>query len=331
MTEILNIFAKYTFTMNKEPFLKNFSNVLKLMSLLVIIIISVFIINLSGILVAIPFWGSEAIKAITGNLTLNIQDNINFFKYIQIVNQIGMFIVPSVLFALLVKGNITKYLRINQFPHLFTLMAGLLVIVVSMPFINWLINVNEMMHLPTALSGVEEWMRKSEDSAEVFTKAFLSGTGIGGLLLNLLMIAVIPAIGEEFLFRGVLVKLFKDWFGNIHWAIIVSAFLFSAIHVQFFGFIPRMFLGILLGYMFYFSRNLWVPIAAHFFNNASVVIASFLYNREIIETDLDKLGSAGEDYLLIAISFILSCILLLSIYKREHKKKEETKIPSSFL
>ncbi|MEI6695452.1 MAG: CPBP family intramembrane glutamic endopeptidase [Bacteroidota bacterium] len=309
--------------MRNESFLSNFSPVLKLMSLVVIIIICGFVFNLLGIVIAIPFWGKEAITAITGSINFDFKEHINFFKYLQIVNEIGMFVVPSVLFAFLVSKSIGVYLKIKQLPRLYTLIAGLLVIVVSMPFISWLISINEMMHLPQALSGIEEWMRKSEDSAEVFTKAFLEGSSLQLLLLNLLMIAVLPAIGEEFLFRGVLIKIFKDWFGNPHIAIFVAAFLFSAIHMQFFGFLPRFVLGLLLGYLYYFSKNLWVPIAAHFFNNASAVIASFLYNRKIIHSDIDTLVSAKGDYLLIIVSFALTLLLMISIYKREKNTKDK--------
>ncbi|MFZ4741737.1 MAG: CPBP family intramembrane glutamic endopeptidase, partial [Bacteroidales bacterium] len=247
--------------MNKEPFFLNFPTTLKLISLLVIIIISVFIINLLGIVISLPFWGKDAMSAFTGNINLKISDNINFYKYLQIINQLGMFIIPSIIFALLAKRNISNYLNINYRPYLYPLLIGIIVMIVSMPFINWLIGVNETIHLPEAFSGIEDWMRRSEDSAEIFTKAFLNGTSISGFFLNIVMIAVLPAIGEEFLFRGVLQKLFKDWFGNVHIAIIVTAFLFSAMHLQFFGFFPRMVLGLLLGYLFYFSNNLWVPIA----------------------------------------------------------------------
>lgn len=300
------------------------------MSLMVIIIISLFIFNLIGIVFAIPFWGTEAIKSLTGGITFNINNNIIFFKYLQIVNQLGMFVAPSLLFAYLINGNITSYLKMKHQPNIYTLIAGILLIIVSMPFVNFLISLNETMHLPQAFSGVEEWMRKSEDSAEIFTKAFLNVTNIQGLFINILMIAIIPAFGEEFLFRGILLKLFKEWTGNFHFAIFISAFLFSAMHLQFFGFFPRMFLGLLLGYMFYFSRNLWVPIIAHFFNNAFAVIISFLNNNKITQTDIDSLGSKGNDFWLIICSILLTVLLIVGIYKKEQiKKEEEIKSPSS--
>jgi membrane protease YdiL (CAAX protease family) len=178
-----------------------------------------------------------------------------------------------------------------------------------------------MLKLPEALSGIEEWMRKTEDSAELITNLFLNVNGVGALLINIFMIAVIPAVGEEFLFRGVLQKQFKLWFGNIHVAIFVAAFLFSAMHMQFFGFIPRLVLGLILGYLYYFSKNLWIPIIVHFFNNAIAVIIYYLNHNKIISSDIDKLGSNTEEYFLIIGSFIFTVILLLSIYKREAFRK----------
>ncbi len=310
------------YVMNKEPFLQNFPNSFKLISLIVIVIICVFLLNLLGILIAIPIWGSDIIKSMTGGIRLDIKDNISFYKFLQIFNHLGMFLIPSIFFAYLVKGNIGRYLKINHRPKIFTLTTGILLIIVCLPLINWLVTMNEMMTFPESFSYIEEWMRKSEESAMLFTNEFLNVNNVGGLMINLLMIAVIPAIGEEFMFRGVLQKLFKDWLGNAHIAIILSSFLFSAMHLQFFGFIPRFVLGMLLGYLFYFSRNLWIPIIAHFFNNGFAVIIYYLNNNKITNTDIDKLGSVRNDYLLIIGSFIFSIVLMMSIYKREKIKKK---------
>lgn len=307
--------------MLKEPFLKNFPAYLRIISLLLIIIICAFIINLLGVLIALPVWGNSVISTFTEGMNLNNKENINFYKFLQIFNHLGMFIIPSILFAYLVNFNIVKYLRINKMPKFFTIFSGILLILVCMPFINWLMTINNMMKLPEALSGIEQWMRNSEVNAEKIINIFLNVNSIGALMLNLFMIAVIPAVGEEFLFRGVLQKQFRQWFGNIHIAVFVAAFLFSAMHMQFFGFIPRLVLGIILGYLYYFSKNLWIPIIAHFFNNAIAVIVYYLNYNKVINTDVDKLGSSGEDYILIIGSIIFSIILMLSIYKREHLRK----------
>lgn len=308
--------------MKKEPFLKPFPAFFKIISLLIITIITWFIINILGVLIAFPFWGTDVMNILTGGLNLSIKDNVNLYKYLQIINHLGMFMIPSLIFAFLARRNISKYLKINMMPKMFTLATGILLVLVCLPFINWLMTINEMMKLPEFLSGVEVWMRNSEESATLIINEFLNVKSIGGLFINLLMIAVIPAIGEEFLFRGVLQKQFKEWFGNIHVAIFIASFLFSAIHLQFFGFIPRFVLGMLLGYLFYFSNNLWVPIIAHFFNNGIAVLIYYLNFNKITHTDIDKLGSSNNDIFLIIISLFFTIILMISVYKREHTSKK---------
>jgi uncharacterized protein len=315
--------------MNREPILKNFSPSLQLISLVVITILCVFIVYILGVVIAIPVWGGDTMLALTSKTVVNLTENINFFKYMQIVSQIGMFIVPPILFAFFVRGNIAAYLKINRIPNIITLLSGLLVLIVSIPFINYLISLNSMMHLPSVFSGIESWMKEMESSAEVFTKAFLNVSSTQGLLVNLFMIALLPALGEEFMFRGVLQKLFKDWTKNVHIAIFITAFLFSAMHLQFFGFIPRFVLGLILGYLYYFSNNLWVPIAAHFFNNATAVIFSFLYAKKIVKTDIDTIGNTPNDFLLIIASCLFTFLLLYSIYKREMTGKKELTNTSS--
>jgi len=106
------------------------------------------------------------------------------------------------------------------------------------------------MHLPEVLSRVEIWMRNSEESAEKLTDAFLSSASWTGFLVNLLMIAVLAAVGEELIFRGILIKIFHEWTRNLHVAVIISALLFSAFHLQFYGFFARLALGLVLGYLF---------------------------------------------------------------------------------
>src|SRR5690606_2422366 len=119
------------------------------------------------------------------------------------------------------------------------------------------------------------WMKVQELQMEKITEKILQVTSFSGLLLNLLVIAIIPAIGEELLFRGCLQPVFHRWTKNIHIAIWITAIIFSAIHVQFYGFIPRMLMGAVFGYMLYWGRSIWLPIIAHFINNATAVIYTF--------------------------------------------------------
>lgn len=311
--------------MSKKPFLQDFNYLTRIFSLIVIIIISVFIFNLLGIAIAFPFLGNNILNIL--NEVKDIDKYINTYKYLQLINHLGMFLAPSVIYAFLVSRKTGAYLKINRMPHLFSLFSGILLIFVCLPFINWLMTINENMKLPSSMGEIEQWMRQSEENAAMLTEKFLQVTTPMGLLANIFIIALVPAVGEEFLFRGVLQKHFKRWTGNIHIAIIITSVLFSAMHLQFFGFLPRFILGIILGYLFYYSRNLWVSITAHFFNNAFATIIFYLNYNKIISTDLDKIGSEEKDYFVIFISFIFTIIIMFSIFKRERNKTFFKKSP----
>jgi membrane protease YdiL (CAAX protease family) len=180
--------------------------------------------------------------------------------------------------------------------------------------------INLKLSLPQAFSGIEEWMRRAEEGAELVTKMFLGVSTWQALLFNIFMIAIIPAIGEEFIFRGILLKLLRQWFGSVHAAVWLSAFLFSAMHMQFFGFLPRLFLGLVLGYMFVWSGNIWVPVFAHFFNNAAAVIIYFLHYNERINIEIEKFGT-GPDMFLYGGASVLLVIVLFTFFRNYEKER----------
>jgi hypothetical protein len=158
-------------------------------------------------------------------------------------------------------------------------------------------------------------MKDSEARASRLTDAFLGTTTTGGFLVNVLIIAIIPGIGEELLFRGLILRLLRDWFGNVHWAVLLSSALFSALHLQFYGFIPRMVLGILFGYLFIWSGTLWIPILAHMFNNLCAVVAAYLFRKGITTEDYQQLGTVPEWWIYL-ISVVVAGTLLWAFYRR---------------
>ena len=144
---------------------------------------------------------------------------------------------------------------------------------------------------------------------------------IGGLLLNLLVIALIPAVGEELTFRGVLQQGLVRRMKSPHLAIILSAAIFSFIHFQFYGFLPRMFLGLLLGYMFYITGSLWTSILMHFVNNGSVVVLYYLNNKDIISIDAEHFGEASSSWM-VTISLAVTVLLIFwSWWQIDYTKK----------
>lgn len=189
----------------------------------------------------------------------------------------------------------------------------------STPFLSWLIEINEAIHFPEFMAGVEQWMRISEEQAAGLTKAFLTFDGVGSLIYVLIIVAIVPALGEEFLFRGVLQKTFIQWTKNPHWGIWITAILFSALHMQFFGFFPRLLLGVVFGYLFLWSTSLWLPIIGHFINNASVVLISYYAPEQLNNADISFTQNEQTALLLAMASLVVSVSVMLLIRKLNGK------------
>ncbi|MEO8146495.1 MAG: CPBP family intramembrane glutamic endopeptidase [Bacteroidia bacterium] len=236
-------------------------------------------------------------------------------KLFQLISAAGTFIVTPLIAAFVLDRNPGKFTGISVKPILITLIPVVLVMFTATPFINYLVKVNSVLSLPDSLKALEDWMRASEDEASKITDAFLKMNNRSDLFINLLIVAVIPAIGEELMFRGVIQTLLKKMFGNIHVAILFASIFFSAMHLQFFGFLPRMALGMVLGFLFEWSSSLWLPILAHFVNNASAVIFYYIASRDKLPFNQDTIGADKGDTLLLLVSVGLSWAFLFSIKK----------------
>ena len=305
-----------------QPFLQKKKPFVKLFYFILIVVCSLFLINMIGLLLAVPFYGKSFTESLTGVYDYSDPLVISKLKYLQIVNQLALFIVPVLIFAVFAGNSIPDYLKLNRKINLLPLIIGISIIAACMPFINWLGEVNGNLNLPQKLGGIEEWMRTSENEAATLTGAFLGTAHWGGFLINILMIAILPALGEEFFFRGVLQRLFSEWFKNAHIAIIVTAFIFSAIHMQFYGFIPRFMLGLFLGYAFYWSGTLWLPILIHFLNNASSVVVAFLSARGMTTVDFETFGSSENVYVIVGSAFVVTLMMFLFYRLRKPEKTD---------
>jgi len=284
-----------------------------------VVLVTFLIVFTLSMLIAIPIFGADTLFSQFTNLDYTNPTTINLLKYMQTVQSLGLFLIPPIIIAWLFSGSVKTYLHLNRdFKFNLVLLAFLLIIAVN-PAINFLGSVNENMRLPEWMAGLEAKMKTMEENAALLLEKFMDVKTMGGLLFNLLMIAVIPAFGEEFLFRGVIQKIFTGWTCNHHWGIWISAILFSALHMQFYGFIPRMFLGALFGYMLVWSGSMWVPVFAHFFNNAIGVIGLFLINKGTIKPEIEKIGSGTEQLPIAIISISLTIMLLYFIYKQKGK------------
>ncbi len=305
--------------MFQEPPFRHFSPFLKVMALIMVMIVTFLLILAVGVAVSIPFFGRGLLDGLSVMNDYTDPTTIMALKYFQIVNQVGFFILPAFIFVILTDNNFRGYLSLDRGVKRFSLVFSVLLLLVSLPFVSWILDLNGRMHLPEFLSDVETWMRNSEEKAEMLSNAFLSTSSWGGFLVNLLMIAVLAAVGEELIFRGILVKLFREWTGNIHLAIIIPALLFSALHLQFYGFFARTILGVFLGYLLVWTGSLWVPIFVHFLNNGIAVVVSFLNQRGITQTNLETMGSSDHP-LVISASLVMTVFILVIIYLHEKGK-----------
>jgi len=288
----------------------------KLLLLLGIILIMTIVSALGGMVAGSFLFDASLSELATFISNPTGSKAIGFLKFYQVVNQIGMFVVPALLFAFFVSDDSIKYLYLKTAPRLISMLVGGLVIYTVLPFNGFVQEFNTNMNLPEFMSGIEEWMRAKEEQAKILTEAFLVTDSITGLLVNLIIVAVIPAIGEELIFRGILIKLLNQLVKNIHLAVLLSAIIFSAIHLQFYGFFPRIILGMLLGYMFVYTRNLWVPIFVHFINNASSAIIYYLHENGHIKIAMEDFGTT-QNVVYIIGSLLISLWLMSIIYQKE--------------
>lgn len=206
-------------------------------------------------------------------------------------------------------------------PTLPVLLLGIFSIFFISPFIEVLGAWNSEMHLPDSMKAIEQWMINSEKTAEAVTQQLLEASGWSNFFINVFVIGIMAGVGEELTFRGILQKFFIGWTKNTHAGVLITAFIFSAIHLQFFGFAPRFALGALLGYMFAFSGNIWIPIIAHTLNNVMVVIAS---NNVLSEGSraIEDLKGFHTPFWLGMLSLAFVCFLMFRLKKSSRSKKE---------
>lgn len=285
----------------------------KLIFSLFIILVTFLLTFIIGFLIAIPFF-HISISDLSNVLT-NFQDpnNIRFLKYLQTIQAIGLFVVPAFIIAYVFNQKPKIYLKFNSV-SIRPVVLTIIVMLASIPIINALSVLNEGMQFPEWLRGVEMWMKEKEMSAQVLTEAFLKMDSPASLLFNIFMIGILPAVGEELIFRGVFQRLFAEWTKNIHIGILIAAILFSAMHMQFYGFLPRMMLGVLLGYLFYWSGSIWVPMLGHFVNNTLAVIFYYFYSDEMTK-EIEHFGVNQETIIFLLLGIIIVTPLLYLFYK----------------
>lgn len=274
------------------------TTILQLFMLLSLMIIGAVLFSAAGLF----------ITRILYHTSTDLYRNPDALRWIQLFSTIGTFLFPSLAMAWLCSKKPSEYLFTDH-PIQWNLVLPVFIsLLLFSPFITLTGVVNKWLELPAFMKPIEDWMKTQENTAEQITNLLLSGTDIFTFFSNLIVIAVAAAITEEFLFRGTLFRIFERWSRNHHLVIWGVAILFSAFHMQFYGFIPRMLLGAYFGYLVYWSKSIWIPVLAHFTNNALSVIG--LTNSHLKENEYIS-GDVAMEHL---PAFSLFCLVTLFFF-----------------
>jgi len=239
-------------------------------------------------------------------------------KWLQFMQTIGTFLLPAILGAWLWDAGHKpfRWLRMDQSVEWQQFVLAVLLMVCAIPAINLLADLNSRVQLPESLDFIEQIFKQQEEAAAQLTERFLKADTVWGLLVNIGLMALLPALSEEVSFRGTMQQII----GNKHLAIWLTAFIFSAIHMQFYGFIPRMLMGAMFGYIFVWTGSLWVPIVMHFTNNGIAVVTYYLLGEGMDGKSYADTFGAGTTWWVGVLSLLITSLGLLIFYRRTHTR-----------
>lgn len=289
-----------------------------LLILLGFILIGTSIGNLLGVLAISSIWGNDAGFSASMITTLiespeDLPYGWNALMLLQSLVHVFTFLIPAVLYWRWIERRNFLNFRFRKDPESLTWLLVFILVIAFIPLNSVFIEWNASMQLPPFMKELEVWMRSKEDQLLKMTLFLTKFESLPQLFIAILVIALIPAIGEEVLFRGILQRKLAESWSNVHLAIWVSAFVFSAIHFQFYGFLPRLLLGALFGYLYYWSGRLAIAIFAHFVNNGFTVVMLYLYHIKVIDTNIEQKAMPLSTSLL---SLVLSAAILYTLRKQ---------------
>jgi len=264
----------------------------------------------------------EELAAIIQNSSVNEKGIPALFVF-QALSSIGGFIAGPLLYLYAFEKNPRNLFRSSLTVTGRTVWLAFLIVISFMGVNAVVIQWNAQLELPEFMSRFEQWAIENELQAERLTDTLTSMPSLGHFFAAFFVIAIIPGIGEELLFRGLIQNKLYAGLRNIHWAIWITGFLFGAIHGQLYGLFPRMFLGVLFGYLYYWSGSLLIPILAHFFNNGFTLIMIYFYRKNMIGYDIED--AANIPFEVVFASLVVTTILIWhfrSFYSKKNLPKE---------
>ncbi|MBD5305475.1 MAG: CPBP family intramembrane metalloprotease [Bacteroides sp.] len=235
----------------------------------------------------------------------------SYLLLVSVLQSVLAFIFPAWLVAFLCSSNPSRYLRLNNPANLRQYIGVLILLFIMGPAMNLIVEWNSNITFPDSLSGVYNIFKSLEDKAAVSTDIILSDSSWWGLISGIAIVGCLTGFAEEIFFRAGLQNSLSTSGINVHVAVWSTAFIFSLLHFQFFGFVPRLILGACFGYIFYFSQSIWLAAFMHAVNNSSVVVMAWLNRNGILHLDIDSFGTSESGQIWIALfSLILTCLFV---------------------
>lgn len=263
----------------KPPF-KNLPLAVRFILMFFLFLVNLSVLSFIGILCIKPLFGVENAMQVAGGV-FNSRADINAFLFVQALSSIGGFILTPMMFSVLENGEFKNHLRLNAPVSSRFIILGLASIIIVQFFIQFLVDVNGKIPLPEALA----FLKQKEEQMSSVIKSLLSFNSPLEFVAVAFVVAVIPAVGEEMFFRGLILGDLLKSRVNVVTSILVSGLLFAVVHMEYQNTLAIWALGGFLGYLYYISGSLWLPIFVHFVNNFMQVLLKYLHNTGTISTD----------------------------------------------
>lgn len=232
-----------------------------------------------------------------------------------VIQDLLVFIAPALVISLMITRLPADFLCLRKLPSFKVCLITILILLLSIPAMNFIVYCNESIVFPDSFKWLEDWLKQAEENSRNSINILLGMPTIGNLIMSILIVGLLTGFSEELLFRGALQNIIYSKPTNYHLAIWITAVLFSIMHMQFYGVIPRILLGAFFGYLAIWSGSIWLPIIAHSFNNIMVVVSTWLIARNTTNIDINKIATeiTAENIILISISIIATFIAIIKL------------------
>lgn len=257
-----------------------------------------------------PLFGITDPDVFITSLTLQKQHTYAALFMQSLASTWGMFLLPAIIFTLLMRYDLGDFFKVNRLPSLVNILLATVIIACGIVFVNFIVELNKQIPLPTSLA----YLRDTQGNADALIVSFFSENSNTHFFVLVLALAILPAIAEELFFRGVIQNMLQKSGMTAMAAIVVTGFSFSVMHLEFDNFVAIWMMGIVLGWLYYYSQNLWVSIIAHFLNNFSMIALKFAFFNGVTPTDMSE--TTSPPILLSLVCGIIMVLLLIWFRKR---------------